>query len=142
MSSGFGINRTDGALESALTGLSRRQEVISNNIANVDTPGFRASKVTFEDSLKAAMSQSQGQTTPRVMLVRTNPNHIGVTADSTGVEPQMQATADARTRADQNNVNVDSEMINLVDTNVRYDALARVVSSRFSLLHTIVNGGR
>ena len=43
-------------LDSALDGLSMRQNVIADNIANVDTPGFRATSVDFENSLRSAIA--------------------------------------------------------------------------------------
>jgi len=60
-------------LQTALDGLSQRQDVISNDIANVDTPNYRSSSVDFEDSLKAAISSgrfSDGSTTPSVARTR------------------------------------------------------------------------
>ena len=46
-------------LASALDGLATRQSVIADNIANVDTPGFRATSVDFEASLTAALQRGE-----------------------------------------------------------------------------------
>src|SRR3954466_15628991 len=64
------ISATDpvgAALHSALDGLAYRQRVTADNIANVDTPGFTATKVDFEDSLRGALEDgtySEGETVP------------------------------------------------------------------------------
>ena len=49
------IDSTGSALYAALNGLAARQRVIANNVANVETPGFIAGRVPFEDSLRAAI---------------------------------------------------------------------------------------
>jgi len=45
------------ALQAALKGLDERQRVIADNVANVETPGFRAGVVNFEDSLRTALAE-------------------------------------------------------------------------------------
>src|ERR1700736_6007434 len=45
----------DGYLRAAMSGLAARQRTIANNVANVDTPGFKASEVNFEAALKSAI---------------------------------------------------------------------------------------
>jgi flagellar basal-body rod protein FlgB len=51
----FASDGVEGVLHTALNGISFRQDVIADNIANVDTPGFRARSVDFESSLKSAV---------------------------------------------------------------------------------------
>ena len=102
---------TSVALHSALDGLAARQRAIANNIANVQTPGYRATRVSFEESLREALVSGE---TP------------AVTATSqTSLEP---------TREDGNNVNLDTETLSSVDTNLRYQLSLRAMDHEFSVL--------
>jgi flagellar basal-body rod protein FlgB len=102
---------TTAALHSALNGLSMRQRVIANNIANIQTPNFHAGRVEFENALASAVDAGSGDATATV---------------AQSLEP---------TRLDGNNVNLDHETLSNVDTGLRYQLMLRAVDSKFSLLH-------
>ena len=107
------------ALQVALSGLNTRQQVISNNIANIGTPGFRASKVEFEGALQAALSSGDSPT--------------GVSATvAQSLEP---------TQLNGNNVNLDEETLSSVDTGLRYQLALRAMDSKFGLIGDVVKGG-
>ena len=98
------------ALNSALDGLALRQRVIANNVANIQTPGFLAGRVAFEDSLASAVADGSGAVTPTV---------------ARSLEP---------TRLDGNNVNLDAETLLNVDTNLRYQLATQAIDGKFSSL--------
>src|SRR5438552_16875186 len=75
------------ALSFTLNGLSRRQEVVSNNVSNVDTPGFQTSSVPFEAQLKTAMNRD-----PSNALFVTNPAHIQPRPPDLTARPQVATT--------------------------------------------------
>ena len=108
---------TTATLHVALTGLAGRQRAIATNIANIETPGYRAQRVTFEDALRSAVAEGSPQ------AVRPT------TARS--LEP---------TRLNGNNVNLDRETLLNVDTGLRYQTMLRAVDDRFSLLRTSMGG--
>jgi flagellar basal-body rod protein FlgB len=114
---------TDSYLRAAMSGLAARQRAIANNVANVDTPGFKASEVRFEDALKTAISAGN--------LDQTNLN--AAASRSTLVD----ATS---TRADGNNVDIDREMEMLSEANLNYSALTQVMSARIGILRNVING--
>jgi flagellar basal-body rod protein FlgB len=103
---------TSSALLSALDGLSLRQRTIANNIANVNTPGYTAKRVQFEDALARS--------------VRAGDGAVSATTQRS-LEP---------TRLDGNNVNLDTETLSNVDTVLRYQFAARAVEGTFSGLRT------
>ncbi|HEX3003210.1 MAG TPA: flagellar basal body protein [Angustibacter sp.] len=103
---------TSVALHSALTGLSARQRAIADNIANVQTPGYHATRISFEDDLRQAVESGSGFAAP---------------VAQTSLEP---------TRLDGNNVNLDTETLSSVDTNLRYQLTLRAVDHDFSVLRT------
>jgi flagellar basal-body rod protein FlgB len=105
------------ALHAALSGLARRQRVIADNISNIETPGFLAGRVMFEDALRSAVEAG-------------NPAGTAVTV-ARSLEP---------TREDGNNVNLDHEVLANVDTNLRYRTMLRAVDDKFGLLRTAIKG--
>jgi flagellar basal-body rod protein FlgB len=101
------------ALHSALDGLAARQKAIAHNIANVQTPGYHATRVSFEDSLREAVGSGR----------------------SAAVSPTSQTSLEP-TREDGNNVNLDTETLSSVDTNLRYQLALRAMDHEFSLIRT------
>jgi flagellar basal-body rod protein FlgB len=110
---------TSSALRVAASGLALRQRVIANNIANVETPGFRAGRVQFEDALHAAVSGG---------------------GDPTGTDLAVLAS-DEPTRLNGNNVNLDHETLSNVDTGLRYQLVLRALDSKFGQLRDVIKGG-
>ena len=117
---------TDSFLRAAMSGLAARQRTIANNVANVDTPGFKASEVRFEDALKAAISRGAGATVNQTSLNA---------AASRGT-----LVAATTTRADGNNVDIDREMELLGEANLNYSAITQVMSTRLGILRNVING--
>lgn len=103
-------------MSSALDALSLRQRVIADNIANVQTPGYQAKRVAFEDALSTAVRHGSGQVAARTQ---------------TSLEP---------TREDGNNVNLDTEVLSNIDTNLRYQLATQAVSGQFALLRAAMRG--
>ena len=107
-------------LASALDGVSLRQRVIADNIANVDTPGFRASSVDFETQLKAAIDD-------------------GSFADGSaaGIAATTSPT-DTPVGANDNNVDLRKETMAAVQSQFQYQILTRAVNDRFNLVKTAI----
>ncbi|KAE8764068.1 flagellar basal body rod protein FlgB [Georgenia thermotolerans] len=103
---------TSVAMKSALDALALRQRVIADNIANVQTPGFLAGRVSFEDALTRAVDRGTG-------------------AAEASVERSLEPT-----RTNGNNVNLDTETLSNVDTNLRYQVATRSIDGTFSAIRT------
>jgi flagellar basal-body rod protein FlgB len=100
------------ALNTALDGLALRQRVIADNVANIQTPGFLAGRVSFEDSLAAAVADGSGA--------------AGFSTSRSTVAP----------REDGNNVNLETETLLNIQTQLRYQLATQAVSHEFSMLRT------
>ena len=112
----FAISGPVGAvLDSALDGIAQRQRVIADNIANVDTPGYRAVNVDFETSLRAAINSGD------------------FTAD---VQPALLAT-DTPVGVNGNNVDLRKETMAAVQTQFQYQIMTRATTDRFELMKTV-----
>lgn len=121
----------------ALTGLTRRQEAISSNVANIDTAGYQRRSVSFEDDLVAALDRR----TERVALRTTDPRHIGSASVADARNPNTVTPREVvAERNDANQVSIDEEMALLAETQLRYQALTSVVSRRLGTLRGVIRG--
>ena len=134
---------TTALLQKALSGLSLRQQVISNNLANLNTPGFKASEVVFESELRRALAAQQAQREQPVTLRVTHPAHItDAPRPPLDVQPVIRERADLSNRADGNNVDLEREMMALAETAIRYQASVQLIARKLALLRTIIAGGQ
>ena len=127
---------SDSALQAAslaLDGLSLRQQIIGHNLANVDTPGYKAQQVNFESTLRQALDEDAPQD---LTLAKTNPAHLPFRDESTHFT-DITLRQGGSTRADGNNVDIDVEMVQMTETNVRYQALTQLASKKLLLLREI-----
>jgi flagellar basal-body rod protein FlgB len=134
----LGNTKNDRLIKTALEGLVARQRTIADNVANVDTPGFKASRVSFETTLK----QAAGTVEQPLRMSKVENGVAGPGDASTDVKPTVTLESDTGRRNDGNNVDVDREMLELADTNVRFNALIQVMSSKMANLRYAINDGR
>jgi len=116
---------------------SKRMEVIADNLANSDTPGYKARDIDF----RAAMANAGGAggASAPVKLAATNPGHLGT-------DPTAEANASLKYRVplapalDGNTVDAQQEQAAFADNTVRYQATLTFLSSRFKSLMTAITG--
>jgi len=131
-------NSMIGLLGNTLDATSKRHEVISNNIANVNTPGFKRGQVEFESLLKDAMESKNKSVQGKV----TNDKHIPIGSKaSLSITPQVTVDNTTSMRNDRNNVDIDTEMSRLTQNSLRHQALTRQLSSEFNKLRSAIQGG-
>ena len=119
------LHNQNAILGVALAGTSARVDVIMNNIANNDVPGFRAREVHFETALKTAISNW----------------HKTGNLDLTRVRPTMRTSNPGMTfRIDGNSVDMEREMIQLYIHTTRYEALANSVMNNSRRLNAVIQG--
>lgn len=114
-----------------------RHNVISNNIANVNTPGFKKSEVAFESILAAELSPSNG----KLKMIRTQEKHLPM-ARVNAIAPQINEINSTTMRTDGNNVDIDVEMADMAKNNIYYNANVRQLSGYFSGIKSVINGQR
>jgi flagellar basal-body rod protein FlgB len=111
----FALDGVENALHGALDGLSLRQSVTADNIANVDTPGFRARSVDFETSLRSA-------------IVGGNVTLGDITVSS--------AATSTPVGANDNNVDLRKETMAAMQSVFQYQVVSRSVNDRLTDLRT------
>ena len=117
----LGNDLTSRLLERGLGASSLRQRVLAHNVANAMTPGFKRSRVEFEEQLAAAMAE-------------------GKSPDA--VAPKVEIETDTIGRADGNNVDIELEMTRIAENQLYYAALTRQLSDQFSRLRMVIHDGR
>lgn len=105
-----------------------RQEAISNNIANVNTPGYKRQDVAFEDSLQEAISNSRYRSTDeKVANLSKADLRIRSYTDSSGFSYRL----------DGNNVDIDTENAALARNQLKYNALIDSINHEFSMIKAV-----
>lgn len=114
-----------------------RHDVIANNIANVDTPGFKASHVEFE----SYMAQALDEDSQPFVASTTNARHIAFGASSAqDVQPRVVTDESTSMRMDENNVDVDAQMSELAKNQIYFNTVARQISGELSRLKMAIEG--
>jgi flagellar basal-body rod protein FlgB len=107
-------------LQSSLDALWIKQKVISNNIANYETPGFKASKVSFKDVLKKEIED-------------------GVQKEFNILEVDIQKDLSLSSRLDGNNVDIEKEQLEMWETYAQYTYLSQNVSKQLRNMSYVIN---
>lgn len=102
---------------------SLRNKVIANNISNINTAGYKRKYVSFEDTLQ--------NTKKSVRLKTTSEKHISSSNDSG--DKRIITDNSTSTRSDGNNVDIDTEMVNLTANNMLYESLTTALNSRLAM---------
>ncbi len=114
----------------ALEGLSQKQQAISRNLANIDTPGYQAQTVDFKAAIAHAINANTG-----IGMTTTNAAHL--TGNTSASSILNVAREGGTERADQNNVDIDTELTDMSQTGIAYQAISQVVSQKLLLLKAI-----
>ncbi|MBO0961059.1 flagellar basal body rod protein FlgB [Neobacillus sp. MM2021_6] len=122
-------------LQSALNASSLRQQVISNNIANAETPGFKSKKVLFEDILKQHLSNQTN-----FAGNRTDPRHFPIGRPGDVPVAKIVENSGTIMQNNGNNVDMDEEMTNMGKNALWYDTLIEQVNSEFQQLSIAIRG--
>ncbi len=117
---------------SALDGLAAQQQAIANNVANVDTPGYRRQSVPFEQVLRAQLG-SHG-----VEMTATAPGHLSGRVTGAPLGAAQAAEVLASGKNDGNNVEIEREMTELAQTQIKYYAVSQAMSAKLATLREIV----
>jgi flagellar basal-body rod protein FlgB len=129
------LDRTFEGLSKTLDLTWRRNEAIVSNIANAETPQYRAVDLNFSNELQRAFSTPQKSTD----LLKTNSKHID-TSDSSG--SFLTKDFSGATKADGNNVDIDIQMGRLAYNSGRFSTAANALRKQLSLLKNALRDSR
>ena len=127
-----------GVHAAALDVRARRTELIANNLANADTPGYKARDIDFRQAMARAAGDA---TTSGVHLSTTQAGHIGgaASADATG-SPDLKFRTPLAPALDGNTVDTQLEQSAFAENAVRYQATLTFLNNKFRGLLTAIMG--
>lgn len=123
---------TIGKLEKSVGYASTKNNVISNNISNVDTPNYKAKNVTFKRSLENELGNLQAR--------KTNSRHLEFGGND-GKPYRIKEDRSTTYNHNGNNVDIDKEMAELAKNQIYYNGLIDRINGKFSSLQSVIRGG-
>lgn len=135
----MGINdKTIQALASSLNFRQMRQELISSNIANAETPGFKAKRIDFEDALARAID-----TDGMKNLNFNDSRHYNVgNGGFSNLRPEIYRDPNGVLHNDGNTVDRDAEMAKMAENKILYDASIQLLNKKLGLLNYAISSER
>ncbi len=124
-------------IPNTMDALSLRQNVISQNIANYETPGYKRKYVDFENELQKALSEDSALT-----LKVNKDQHINNTLSLEKIQPNIQIDDSKSLRDDGNNVDPDMELIRMTQNTLKYNTLSRLMTYAIQRYETAIRGGK
>ncbi|RQD67540.1 MAG: flagellar basal body rod protein FlgB [Desulfonatronovibrio sp. MSAO_Bac4] len=115
-----------------------RQNVVSSNLANVTTPGYKARRVEFEEALQSALGLDGKGT-----VSRTDKMHIPAKFDPKSFGADFIKSIEPRVYQGEDSVDLDKEMAVMAKNTLMYNALAQIQHKNFEGIKTVITeGGR
>jgi flagellar basal-body rod protein FlgB len=131
------IDQYVGVHAAALDVRAKRGELIANNLANADTPGYQARDIDF----RQAMARASGAATNGVTLSTTQAGHIGgATSAEASTNPDLKYRTPLAPALDGNTVDAQIEQAAFAENAVRYQATLTFLNSKFRGLLTAIMG--
>jgi len=131
------FGKTISLLERSLDLRSLNQRVLASNIANMDTPNYKAVELEVAEEMNRTKEPQR-----TIALVRTHVNHIPLkTRAHHGVKLKAAKAPDFSLRGDGNTVDVDRTMGKLAKNTLLYNTAAQLISDKFKGLKNAMKGG-
>jgi len=133
------VNKLDDALRFQQTALSlraARQELLASNIANADTPNYKARDIDFASALQNALAGTSSE----LPAVQTSPMHMEGRAGGSILGAPVMYRKPVQPSADGNTVDMDVERAQFADNALRYEASVRFISEQMKATLTAIQG--
>ena len=132
------FSQTVSILEKALDLRSKKHNVIASNIANMDTPDYKAFDLIIEKELQKATGKGKS-----ISLNKTNKAHMqSLRSKAGGVSIRIDDTQGLSLRGDGNTVDIDKQMANMAENTLMYKAAAQIIQKKFQGLKSVIQGGK
>lgn len=110
-----------------------KQKVISSNIANINTPGYKTKELVFEDELNNSINNNSLQ------MKATNSRHMSnVNSSTANSNPKLMEVENLEEQNDGNNVNIDTQMGEMSKNKVLFDAIQSSIKRDSRLFRSVV----
>tara|TARA_B100000405_G_scaffold299172_1_gene257077 strand:+ start:350 stop:784 length:435 start_codon:yes stop_codon:yes gene_type:complete len=138
------LDKLVGFNESALTIRTERMEVISGNLANANTPGYKARDIDFNKAMQSAMREASGGTANHASsgMVRTNDRHLSGNSTAVAANFDMQYRIPTQPdTGDGNTVEVQAERNRFLDNGLRYQASLEFLNGKIKGMKKALSSG-
>ena len=125
-------------LQKSLNLRSVQHQVLSSNVANADTPNYKAFEVAVDEELRKLETGK-----PRIQLARTQSSHLPVgRAEADRLTLKNSPAPALSLRADGNTVDLDRSMGELAENTIKYKTSAQLIATKFKSLKNVIQGGK
>lgn len=125
--------------QKALNLSAKRQEILSSNIANVDTPGYQARDIDFKNELKKMLKENTCN--KLISLNKTSPYHLNARYENIVLlETKTISTSNNMMKKDNNTVNMDRERIAFVDNSLKYESSLTFLKNEIKNMMHVITG--
>jgi len=122
-------------LASGLDALSVRNGVIAQNIANIDTPGYKAKDMKFQEVMNETLGKGK-----KLPMATTNEKHLPPAENVVNPSSFIYQQNNPSVRTDGNDVNMDYEMTQMAENSIRYNLVAELTTDRLTHLKYVITG--
>jgi flagellar basal-body rod protein FlgB len=124
-----------GFMEQGLKLRAQRQQVLAANIANADTPNYKAQDFDFKSAMQSAMSGA----IPASQMLATDPRHFGASSGAGGSSPTV-TTKPLQNSADGNTVDMSVEQTKFTENALQYETLVSMINGTFKNITSVMQG--
>ena len=133
------ISRSFGLIEQALDYRSARQDMISSNIANADTPFYKPRDISFKDTLVAKQAEVFNESSNKLALAQTNGSHIPLTNETSTSKPTVFFRDGHMARNDGNSVDIDVETTEMSKNSIMFNALIQAAKKDTMMYKSVID---
>jgi flagellar basal-body rod protein FlgB len=133
------ISRSFGLVEQALDYRSARQDIISSNIANADTPFYKPRDISFQDTLVAKKAEALSASSNKLALAQTNGAHIPLMNEKSSSKPTVFFRDGHMARNDGNSVDIDVETTEMSKNSIMFNALIQAAKKDSMIYKSVID---
>jgi flagellar basal-body rod protein FlgB len=139
----FQVSKAFGFMETALNARAVRQDMISSNIANVDTPNYRPRDISFEDALQKESNKAFGSdNTKKLEMAKTDGSHLNPIDETGGNKSTIFFRDGQMARNDGNSVDLDVETTEMGKNSTMYQALVAAIKKDSALFSAVIDASK
>jgi flagellar basal-body rod protein FlgB len=136
---GIKVSATQDLAAKALDYRAIRQDMISSNIANADTPFYRPRDIRFEDMLAQEKAKVLGQSSPKLQMAQTRDTHFGLLEESGNAKAKTFFRDGHMARNDGNSVDLDVETTEMSKNSVMFTALVNAMKKDSGIYKSVID---
>ena len=132
------ISKAHTLMAKALDFRSIRQDMISSNIANADTPYYKPRDISFEDALSAKKAKIFNEKSDQLKMAKTDSNHLSSLKEKTSLKPTTFFRDGHMARNDANSVDIDVETTQMSKNSIMFNALVQAMKKDLSIYKSVI----